>query len=77
MADIELLKQILGSEGSGRVARRLSMMMVLFKLDIAVTATAVMCSCDPRTVTLWYGRLPRNTNAFDEIRKALADMPRS
>ena len=77
MADAKLLQQIRSSEKSGRIARRLDMLIVLLNVKIVFTMAAATYSCDPRTVALWHGRMPWNTDVFDDIQSALADMPRS
>ena len=77
MTDAKLLQQVRSSEKSGRVARRLDMLIVLFNMKGVFAMAAATYSCDPRTVALWYGRMPQNTDVFGDIRSALADMPRS
>ena len=77
MVDAKLLQQVRSSEKSGRVARRLDMLIVLLNMKGIFTAAAAAYSCDCRTIVLWYGRISWNMDAFDDIRSALSDMPRS
>lgn len=75
VAGLDLLQQARRTETSGRVARRLSMLIVFLNQENIFLAAAHLCSCDRRTVSLWYNRIADCTN-LDELRKALSDKPR-
>ena len=70
MVDAKLLQQVRSSEKSGRVARRLDMLIVLLNMKSIFTMAAATYSCDRRTIVLWHGRMSWNTGTFDDIRGA-------
>lgn len=77
MVDAKLLQQVRNSESSGRIVRRLDMLVVLLSMDGAFAAAATVCLCDVRTMILWHGRMIWDTDTFEDMRNTLVDMPRS
>ena len=76
MQHAKLLRNILGKEKCGRVARRLQMLIVLFVDGGTFAAVGLSTKWDRRTVALWYGRFSECKKSLSGIREALSDRQR-
>lgn len=76
MQKIDHLNKIRRSEKAGRIARRLSMLIVLLVHGYTFTGAGRSFGCDRRTVSLWYRRYDGCRKSVRGIRGALSDLPR-
>lgn len=77
VAAIGFLAGVRRAENAGRVACRLSMLVVLLNRDSVFALAARMHGCDRRTVSMWYCRVRECDGTVAGIRRALSDMPRT
>lgn len=77
MQHLNLLKKIRRTEKSGRVVRRLGILMMYFMVGGTFAAIGESLGWDRRTVSRWCRRFEGCTKSADGIRRALSDRPRS
>lgn len=77
MQQAKLLKKTLRSERSGRIARRIQIIIILLTTGDSFAAVGLVTSWDRRTVARWHGRFEGCTRSIGGIKKALSDRPRA